>query len=216
MKNLFTAIALFFSATGFAQNVGIGETAPTDMKLQVKRNDSALLLLQNATTTGTNKTGMFFKTGSYYSGSIATIGSGATFRIGLFTYGGLQPSDLLERISILDGGNIGIGTTAPTAKLEINGSLKLTGGSPGAGKFLISDNTGLASWYDLTPSLLPSGAVGNTLRHNGTGWVANNLIYNNGTNIGIGTVLPTAKMEVFSNGYGLLQNEQGEIVKKVT
>ncbi|MEO6254670.1 MAG: hypothetical protein ABIO79_15265 [Ferruginibacter sp.] len=196
MKKLFTGIALLFSATGFAQNVGIGETAPADMKLQVKRADSAILLLQNSTTTGINKTGMFFKTGSYYSGSIATIGSGATFRMGLFTYGGAVPSDLIERISILDGGNVGIGTTTPAAKLDINGSLRLSGGSPGAGKFLISDNTGFASWYDLSPSLLPAGASGNTLRHNGTGWIANNIIYNNGTNVGIGTTSPGYILDV--------------------
>jgi hypothetical protein len=44
------------------------------------------------------------------------------------------------------GGNVGIGTDNPTAKLEIAGQVKITGGTPGAGKTLMSDADGLASW----------------------------------------------------------------------
>lgn len=209
MKKIVSIICILFSINAVAQNVGIGETAPNETRLQVKRGDSALLLLQNSASGTDVKTGLFFKNGASYSGSIITTGStGAqTFRMGFSTFGGPTPAGLVERISILDGGNVGIGTITPTAKLEVNGSLKLTGGSPGAGKFLISDNTGLASWSDLSPSLLPAGASGNTLRHNGTGWVSNNVLYNNGASIGIGTVTPTSRLEVFGSGYGMLQND---------
>ena len=121
MKKIFSIGFIFCCATGIAQNVGVGEVNPTEMKLQVKRTDSALLLLQNATTTGSdNKTGLFYKTGNYYSGSIATIGTGTSFRMGLFTFGSLTPEGLLERMSILDGGNVGIGTTTPTEKFTVN------------------------------------------------------------------------------------------------
>lgn len=201
MKQAITILSLLFSATAFCQNVGIGETAPNETRLQVKRADSALLLLQNPSSGADVKTGLFFKNGSSYSGSIITTGNtvAQTFRMGFSTFGAPTPSGLVERISILDGGNVGIGTTNPTAKLEVNGLLKLSGGSPGAGKFLISDNTGLASWYDLSPNLLPAGASGNTLRHSGTGWVANSLLYNNGTNIGIGTQTPNAPLSFASS-----------------
>lgn len=47
---------------------------------------------------------------------------------------------------------------------------------------------------------LPSGTSGQTLRHNGTAWVANSALFNDGTNIGIGTVLPLARLDV--NGTG--------------
>ncbi len=45
-----------------------------------------------------------------------------------------------------DAGNVGIGTSSPSAKLEVNGQVKISGGTPGAGKVLVSDATGLASW----------------------------------------------------------------------
>lgn len=41
-----------------------------------------------------------------------------------------------------------------------------------------------------------SGTSGQTLRHNGTSWVANSLIYNNGTYIGINTTSPAQRLDV--------------------
>jgi hypothetical protein len=51
-----------------------------------------------------------------------------------------------------DGTNVGIGTATPTAKLEINGQVKITGGGFGTGKILVSDATGLASWQSSVPA----------------------------------------------------------------
>jgi len=148
MKSIIITLIFFTSSfIAKAQNVGIGETTPTAMKLQVKAADSAVLLIHNSSTVGSNiKTGMYYRTGNSYSGGIATIGSGATFRMGLFTYGGSTPSSLIERVSILDGGNVGIGTTNPTAKLEIAGTLKVADGSQAAGRVLTSDGSGNATW----------------------------------------------------------------------
>lgn len=42
--------------------------------------------------------------------------------------------------------NVGIGITNPTATLDVNGTLKVHGGSPGSGKVLTSDAAGLATW----------------------------------------------------------------------
>lgn len=47
--------------------------------------------------------------------------------------------------------NVGIGTPQPTAKLEVNGQIKITGGAPAAGKVLISDASGLATWGEDNP-----------------------------------------------------------------
>jgi hypothetical protein len=82
--------------------------------------------------------------------------------------------------------------------LEVAGQVKITGGGFGAGKVLTSDTTGLATWQPP----LPSGSANQTLRcTGGTNWTANSLIYNNGTNVGIGTTSPSpeAKLEVAGN-----------------
>jgi hypothetical protein len=57
-------------------------------------------------------------------------------------------------------GNVGIGTTSPTAKLEVAGQVKITGGTPGAGKVLTSDATGLATWQSTSNSAW--GLTGNS------------------------------------------------------
>ncbi len=53
-----------------------------------------------------------------------------------------------ELMRIESSGNVGIGVDDPDAKLEINGQIKITGGSPGEGKVLTSDADGLGTWED--------------------------------------------------------------------
>jgi len=116
---------------------------------------------------------------------------------------------------ISSSGYVGIGTTNPGAKLEVAGQIKITDGSPGAGKVLTSDSSGLATWQTVGGTL-PSGSSGQTLRHNGTEWVANSIIYNDGTNVGIGTTAPGAKLDVqgaaqFGSGNVNLIDSTGKI-----
>ena len=66
------------------------------------------------------------------------------------TYDTMQDNN--TRLIIKNDGKIGIGTDTPTTDLEVNGQIKITGGTPGANKVLISDETGLASWSDATGS----------------------------------------------------------------
>jgi hypothetical protein len=61
--------------------------------------------------------------------------------------------------------------------------------------------------YSGTSGNLPNGTVsGNTLRWNGSAWVADNLLTNTGTNIGIGNTSPdaAAALEISSTNKGLL------------
>jgi len=55
------------------------------------------------------------------------------------------------------------------------------------------------NYVDAHSSSLPSGTLGQTLRNDGTNWVANSVLYNDGTNIGIGTTAPSEKLEVNGN-----------------
>ena len=47
-------------------------------------------------------------------------------------------------------GNIGIGTSTPTRKLDVNGDIKIVDGTQGNGKVLTSDANGNASWQTLS------------------------------------------------------------------
>lgn len=46
------------------------------------------------------------------------------------------------------------------------------------------------------PSGMPSGEVGQTISHNGNSWAASSNLFNDGTNVGIGTTAPASKLEV--------------------
>jgi hypothetical protein len=58
---------------------------------------------------------------------------------------------------IVSQGKVGIGTSSPAVELEVAGQVKITGGTPGTGKVLTSDTTGLATWQ--TPSSAPVTSV---------------------------------------------------------
>jgi hypothetical protein len=117
-------------------NVGIGTTTP-GQKLTVAGSvalattDPSYIYTYN----GTQKF-LYSASGNHilYSGGVA---------------GGLginNQADTVRLVTIQDGGNVGIGTASPGAKLEVAGQVKITGGVPGAGKVLTSDASGLASW----------------------------------------------------------------------
>lgn len=44
------------------------------------------------------------------------------------------------------GGRVGVGTNTPSTTLHVNGQIRITGGSPAAGRVLTSDANGLATW----------------------------------------------------------------------
>jgi hypothetical protein len=69
---------------------------------------------------------------------------------------------------IIESGNVGIGTSSPDVELEVAGQVKITGGTPGAGKVLTSDSVGLASWGAVNG--VPSGMIGMFDTACPTGW----------------------------------------------
>jgi hypothetical protein len=57
---------------------------------------------------------------------------------------------------VSNSGNVGIGTIAPAAKLDVNGNIKITDGTQGVNKILTSDANGVAKWQ--SPATLPGVA----------------------------------------------------------
>ncbi len=65
---------------------------------------------------------------------------------------------------------------------------------------LSTDGSGNYSWVDQTVNNLPNGtAVGQTAYWNGSAWVVNTNIFNNGGNVGVGTATPASKLTVNGN-----------------
>ncbi len=184
MTRLFYLLVILLSATNLlAQNVGIGTVDPLN-RLHVSNNGSSVLLIENTQLLDSGiATGLYLKTGNGnfpYTGAIKTIGQNLSeSRLGLYTFASPNSFGLKERLSILDNGNVGIGTTNPGATLEVAGLLKITGGIPGVGKVLTSDATGLASWQTASTSASNYSIVGMGCQS----WMGRNLdvtTYRNG------------------------------------
>ena len=115
----------------------------------------------------------------------------------------------LERIRIQNDGNVGMGSSAPQAKLDVEGSAYFGNGNIGVGSSVPSQKidvlgtvkatafigdgsglTGLSSISGLTPGKLPKANTSSTLNDS-------NLYQDVGGNVGIGTTVPQAKLEVY-------------------
>jgi hypothetical protein len=157
-KFLLALVLILASSISYAQ-VGIGTTAPT-MKLHIADADSQILLLENteALNIGT-ETAIYFKTGEGsfpYTGAIKTIGTGTTLaRLSLFTYAASSPGGLLERMSILDNGNVGIGISSPFEKLEVAGNVKVDGTISGVSDPIADNDAANKKYVDDEISSLP-------------------------------------------------------------
>ena len=168
---------------GSAGNVGIGTTNPGE-KLEV---DGGSLKVSNAYATvkiiGTGGLSRVFlgDTADEDVGYLEYNHISNYFRVGV---------NAAERMRITSSGNVGIGTTAPTNKLDVSGVASVTSlkvGSSASGEGIIRYNPGLGNGIGITTGALSSSGIGLFVSHQ-----------NNNRNVGIGTTSPSAKLEVYA------------------
>ena len=183
---------LKFHADFTTENVGIGGNASPASRVHLNNTDGTSMDLRlTNTTTGHTATDGLTLTQSGANTSILNRENG-TMTIG---------TNNVEQMRIATNGNVGIGTSTPAAKLDINGQIKIQGGNPGGGKVLTSDANGLATWQ--MPGV-------------DSQWViSGSNIYNvNNGNVGIGTSTPGAKLDV--NGQVKIQGGSPGMNKVLT
>ena len=116
-------------------------------------------------------------------------------------------SSTTTRMVITNGGNVGIGTSGPTQKLMVSGSIRVTGGYYDSSNSIGSNGQVLAStgsgttWINASGGTVNgSGTVNYIPKWTGTTLLADSQLFDNGTNVGIGTATPNRKLTVSGNG----------------
>jgi hypothetical protein len=200
--------ALYFNGT----NVGIGTTSPA-AKLDVSGDifgRGVIFGYASSTQYGGLSYGLLGSTDGFLF-----LKTGGTTTVQLQASGS----------SYFNAGNVGIGTTSPNAKLDVNGNVYV-GGANGAfassGRGLVEINGSTNSLLGLTIGNVARGYLyhdgsnltlynytGNTYLANGSG----NILTINGANVGIGTTSPSYKLDV--NGAikasGTLYSDNGSL-----
>ena len=104
------------------------------------------------------------------------------------------------RMTLQQDGNVGIGTTSPTAKLDVAGTINT--GTAGSGSRIngIGPLSGAGIWVQYTDGSAYYDAAANMyLRVNGNSSPATAMTLNTSGNVGIGTTSPGQKLDVVGN-----------------
>ncbi len=127
------------------------------------------------------------------NGTYIQVISGGTTRgwmgytsLGSGGMGFLDSTGSTANLLVTNAGNVGIGNDAPAYDLDVGGDINASGQ-------ICIDGDCVSTWSDTYPT---GTGNGDTLRYNGTTWIANQNLFNDGTNVGIGTATPSATFHV--------------------
>jgi hypothetical protein len=176
-------------------NVGIGNPSPS-FKVHIKSSglNSYPLVVQRAANT--NNIFYIYEDGSG-NGTLTLENSGGGAAVSLNSSGS----------SYLTGGNVGIGTTSPSQKLDVNGYAKFTsgiildGGATSHYREFIWNTSGFNRWDLYVYGAEPGSNVGGDLflaRYADNGaYISNTVTFQRSTgNVGIGTSNPSYQLQI--------------------
>ena len=129
-----------------AGNVGIGTSSPSD-KLQVGLDENAYISIANGGSTDV-KSGLRFRVGGGGTVYSAMESAASSSGNGYLSFSTIGSSTLAERMRITSTGNVGIGTTSPSVKLDVNGQIKFN--SIATTDYSISfSGIGAGAWFNI-------------------------------------------------------------------
>jgi hypothetical protein len=214
---------------GITRITSVGSTANEQIDIRHYRNISGFATVGMGSTSflPTNNSGAIsFESIIGYSGCTASLfalvndPNGSIFSVAGFNPQRFASDPRIPALEITQSGNIGIGTTNPQAKLDVSGSLRVSGISTFSnGPVLIgaATSTGTAlQRLQVTGGAYVSGNLGigttNPIQPVQIGFGTNVVVIDSIGEIGIGTTNPTSKFHVVGDARVGINTSQGIIL----
>ena len=184
-------------------NVGIGTTNPLELfhVHQGNSGGSANIAADEILVEGDGDTGITISSPSSNIGTLAFGDESVSLR-GALRYDHSDDSMIFrvssaEKMRITSTGNVGIGTTSPTEKLEVSGNILIDS----IGQELQFSNHSVGAYRDGSNRLMISGYGGIRFQAEAVGGMENQatrMVINPSGNVGIGVNSPSSKLHVNS------------------